>query len=1127
MKKVVSLAFRKIGLTISIVAQIALFIISLLIIFGVSYIVGYKYLIGNVLPGNDAYSFYLITEWIHRFFPRVPFWYPLAGGGISFAGYPYFAAYLVNILEYFTSLDLPQSFRFLGFVSAPLTGVGIFLFAWSRLTSIKPIWMREIIGLTAALFYVVSPVSWFWLTKWGFYAEQVSLIFVPLTILFFDIYLERLIARKFDFVFRIALLGTMVFWILGFLCHFFAGVSVIIVFLALGLARFLVEKEKKLVLVRQLIVPIVLFGVIFAGLFIFRYYSYSSYTKAVEDGGFGGPATAESDRNGVVRSSLTEKMTLSLEDPEEHITDWRFQIKDMRFPFYVWLLLVPSLFFGYLKSRKIFVFSLLALIGFLINTNPDRLIFVSQIPIIGQIPLINKLPGFLTGRMFFVAGRIYIPLAAAFGAYILWEIIGSIFLEFTKKIKIAYYTLLPLKISIVFVLTIFTAGLVVFKYYHLPYARYTLNAGGFDGYVVDSSSKEHIVKIDLRDIWGRAARPDAIGTGTYTKEEEEFIRTNPEYFSTGDFIYLHYLCTFDAPKGMLAITDSPDHICSRYNTPKVSIFPPISLVRSERAKCNSMLGAEYIGEKRHCRAFYPDSLAQLSFSHWKPFTISSDISGELKGTKGLFEKLPKDKEYRYDLSGFVGKSIMIAPFINDNSLIQTYIGTLSLIYNIWNYQAQVMYTTYPVYQQPGVLTELAKWFGLDYVFLAGPPFEPHAYWAQDENWSGSGSAGWKEFKKPTGLTTWDNRPRMLVISDQKKLLYDQTFKFFSQGGLLYDQAIPINGGSTVDAYSLKELKNYDIIFMRGYSYNFRWRAHRLLDDYVRSGGKLIFDTGWQYFVPDYELSSAPSFMPFYDLDWKNLPTNSSFIVEDKEIVGDVRSEKFGPLIYEDGPWGVSVPSKLRTWAKPVLSYDGKPLVVVGKYGKGKVAWIGFNIIPHSEAKASKEEVRFFNKLVLYINNDFSDLEVYDISKRRIDPDRVEFTLHKSFNKPSNLYFRESYYPDWRAKLISSNGKKDLEITKAGPGFMLVQLPSVNAGDKVELFIRSSFMQVFLDVVSGLTFLLLVLYVISPRFVTTYPTAFITRLNITKHIKTLHQHKLIREKIANATKSWNRGEDEDY
>ena len=1072
--------FKAITISTSFSIQIALFLISLLIIFALSYILGHQYLRGNSLMGNDTFSFFTIAFWIEKYFPYVPYWFPLQGGGISFSGYPWFAAYLVNIIAYLTPLNLVQSFRILGFLSVPLTAVGIFTFCWVRLTEIKPVWMRQVIGLIASVFYVVAPVSWIWLMQWGFYAEHISIIFVPWILLFFDLYLESLFSNKRDFIYRFSILGTVALLLLGFLTHFFVLVTSITVFIILGFARFTFNKENKIALLRKLFIPVIIFLFLLIGLLGFRYYSYIHYVNSVNGGGLGGAAKVADNREGTADSLLTLKMMLSLDDGKsEKINKPRQLIKDMRFPYYVWILLLPTLLVGIFKSRKVFVFSVISVIGLIVNTNIDAYILFSDFPILNRLPLINQLPTSFLGRLFFVQGRVLIPIAAAYGAYVVWELVGLLILRLTEKLKLLYYVLLPVKIFTVLLLTVFTTGIVFIKYYNSPYSIDRINAG--------------YLSLQTHDIWGRMARPEAIFTQKYTLEEKNFLSTHPEYVSIADYKYLKYLCAFDGPAKATLNIYPQGHICSYYPNPDAKLFAPVSALVNTQRECSELPMVAQKGSKKYCLAFYNiNSFDQLNLKNWPTFNISREIKDETEGVSAFFKNLPIDSEYRYDISGFSARTIMSTPLVNNNSQIQVYINNLSLLYNLWNFQSQVMYSVFPLYQTPGVLTEIGKWFGIEYVYLSGTPLEPHEYWNTDINWEKVPSVsnsieskeenineGWRSFNLATGLTTWDTRPKVLVISNNSKFFYDESFRFFTRGALLYTDAIPVMGKNAIDYYSYDELKEYEAVFMRGYDYRLKWNAYRLLDRYVKNGGKLIFDTGWQYYVPDYQIDKAPAFMPFDNLTWENLSVDSVFKVEDTIIAKDVDVSKIGDLKYENGAWGVSVPGRIRVWGNTVLSYDDKPLVVAGEYGKGKVIWIGFNIIPHQMAKESSDELLLFRNLIQYALSDLPKSRDYQLQMNRITPDKIELTLRDSYSGLSNIYFREAYFPDWSARLVSENKSTRIKVTRAGPGFMLLQLPAVKSGDKVVLEIEPSIKQKMMNMLAILTFLGLLLYLIKP------------------------------------------------
>lgn len=1012
---------------ISLFFQILIFLAAVLSITGLSYIIGKPYLTGSNLLGNDAYSFYSVVLWVNKYFPHVPFWYPLAGGGVSISsGYPVFAAYLIAIITRISSLDLVQSFRFIGFLSVPMLALGVFFLVLLRLTDVKNGVTRAVLGLIAAGFVVVSPSSWLWLTRWGFYAESISYIFVPWVILFFDLFLENAIEGKRGWGYRIGLLGSSVFLLLSLLTHFLSVASLAVFFGLVALVRMITSKSKK-VIFRRMLGPGILLVILFGGISFFKITQYEFYMNQVSLGGFSGYGKMAYSE--MANNTLPLSMMLSLKSPTT-IMDSHALIFDMRFPLYVWILFAVGFILSFRKSKKIFSFGIYGALGLILSSVLSIRYFVSG------IPLISTVANLMEGRGYLIVARVIVPIVAVYGAYIVWE---TLFKKLIPKINFINELL-----SLVF--TVGGVAILVNLFYNSPYKLPFMIGTGFGTGV-----------IDVRDIWNKMPYPSSF----LYSEDVELVSKNPEY-TTANFAYMSELCI----RSKMTLVDS-DSICDTYLQKKDLVYPPTKLITESKAICTKeKKNGEFDEKYQFCKAFYLPLSEQLLLKNWPGFSISPSISKEEKSVNDLMLPLPTEEKYRYDLSGFTGGAIMATPLVTKNSQIQLYINTLSLIYNSWNYQSQVMYSNLASTQKPGVLTELGKWFGLNYVYLTGSDLEPKSYWQSDSNWEKFGSpeilSGWKKFNIPVSLATWDNRPKILVVTDVKRGLYDQIFRFATWGAIPFDEANIIIGKNSIDSYSLSNLKNYDAIIMRGYSYNSKSKAYNLLNQYVKGGGKLIFDTGWQFEVPDYILDKAPEFMPFDSLVWQNLDVNSKFSVS-PDFAG-VDTSKFGDLKYGDSSWGVSIAQNLKSWANIDLSYDGKPLVVSGKYGKGDVAWIGFNIIAHAIAKDNTEEAKFFNGLVTNIlgNKQISNLNtVYT----RISPDKAEFDLQSSTTGNSGIYFRESYFPYWKAYLQSGNKKTNLKIEKAGPGFMYISLPPVTSGDKVILQIQISIQQKIADTIS--------------------------------------------------------------
>lgn len=1001
----------------SVIFQIVIAIFAVFVIFGLSYVIGREYLIGNNLLGNDSYSFYVLTLWVAKYFPNVPFWYPIAGGGVSLvSAYPTFASFLVVLITKLSSLDVTQAFRLLGFSSVPLFSVGIFVFCWLRIKSIESPFVRQGIGFVSAIFAVASPASWIWLTRWGFYAESISMIFVPWVILFFDIFLEKLEEGKKDFAYRASILGVCVFMALAFITHMLAAGCLALFFAIWVFIVFLRSKEKK-VFVSRLIPGGIVLLISFTSLIAFRLFSYQFYMNQVAKGGFSGygaPAYSEAANN-----TLPLPMALSLTRPDT-IADPHALIFDTRFNLYVWILFGLGLILSFRMDKKIFAFGVYAVLG---------LIFTNVLPVrfwLNQIPFISSIVNFMQYRGYLIIAKIAVTIVAGYGAFGLWNYL----LKFKPKFISGILVLL---------LGLSTVGVLVFSLYQKPYNVWFLVGTGVDDGV-----------LDLRDVWNIKPYKSTVSYG----DEFRYLKDNSSFWSA-NLLYMRQIC-LERPMDTIA----PGSICDYYLKDKQLDYPPKDVFLRAEKDCMT-------SEEDFCDAFYSSLSDQLKPSSWPKFEISSSVSQKVHEVEDNLKDLPLGDHFRFDMSGYAGSVIMSTPLVTSNSQIQLYINTSSLIYNSWNYLSQVMYSNAPVYQKPGVLTELARWFGLKYIFLKGNELEPLSFWKTDDNWSDLGT--WKEFNQDISLVDWTDKSKVLVIADEKRGIYDQAFRFFNWGGIPFEQGLTVIGGKNVDDYSLNELRGYDLIVMVGYKYKNKNRAYSLLDGYVKNGGKLIFDTGWQYEIPDYVISKAPEFMPFESLTWKNL-----------DVGGNFDQNSFGPLTYGDSSWGVSTPGKVKSWAKPILSFNGTPLGLKGEYGKGEVVWFGFNIIPHAIAKDNLNEALFFGSVVKELIGD-SNSQKLNVSMNRVSPDKVEFVLNQDLQAKSEIYFKESHFPYWKATLVrGSKTISDLKVERSGPGFMLIDLSDVLKGDKVVLQIKVSFIQRLMDGVSVLTFIILVLYVVEPR-----------------------------------------------
>jgi hypothetical protein len=216
----------------------------------------------------------------------------------------------------------------------------------------------------------------------------------------------------------------------------------------------------------------------------------------------------------------------------------------------------------------------------------------------------------------------------------------------------------------------------------------------------------------------------------------------------------------------------------------------------------------------------------------------------------------------------------------------------------------------------------------------------------------------------------------------------------------------------------------------------------MLSDYVQQGGSLFIDTGWQYVVPEWEFTDAPEVLPVERLTWTDYGMTSDYSLGFPEASGQVDVSVFKPLVWEGRPWQVSgaEATDVRDWGQVVLSENGRPLIVAGRYGEGKVVWSGMNLIGHSlYLGQNEEENHLLHNLLSWLVADGASRELGPVVVFRQDPDHVEFSVSVVPQETTWLYWREAYYADWHAYLTDSSGRREIPIYRAGPGFMLMPI----------------------------------------------------------------------------------------
>lgn len=364
----------------------------------------------------------------------------------------------------------------------------------------------------------------------------------------------------------------------------------------------------------------------------------------------------------------------------------------------------------------------------------------------------------------------------------------------------------------------------------------------------------------------------------------------------------------------------------------------------------------------------------------------------------------------------------------------------------WAYRENVLYSRELGVDElgnPRTLNGTAQWFGTEYVFISPELDRSETYQ----------SAGWEPVHLEEQLQLWHNpeapglasialRPAVLVTDVPGRNIFMAFFRLANDGLLPYQEAFLVESHQRLDQFSLEELKPFDALMLVGYDYRSSRLAWETVGAYVEQGGSVFVDTGWQFVVPEWEFDKAPDVLPVARLTWTDYGMTSEYSIGSWEVGGDIDAGLFKPLVWEGEAWRVSGANAedIRSWGQVVLSAGGRPLIVAGRYGQGRVVWSGMNLIGHAlYLGKNDEEIRLLHNLLNWLIADDTGGDLGPVVVSRDDPDRVELRLPALPGDGAWLYWREAYHPDWHAFLSDSSGRREIPIFRAGPGLMLMPI----------------------------------------------------------------------------------------
>jgi len=1041
-------------------------IISFAIIGGVAYFFGYE-ILANSLSGNDALNALSYITYLDKYFPRIPLWFPYQGSGVSVTlGYPQLYSYVIILLKRYSDLTYASSMAIVNFASLLIPAWGVYLFVASRLKNRTG-------ALIAGLLFLLSPMAYIWISGAGFLAQTFSVIFVPFYLIFFDSFLDSFLVGKKA---GISLSLLAIFGMLAFLSHPATGMGILAFSGLYTLGRIILGNEEDLShRLRRGLAALVVASIAVMGLSAFWLFPLQRYLGfANRDLGVTLDTT--------VFAPLNFPGTLGLYSPLKY--PWG----DFSIYTPIWIMAFVGAIFGFFYNRKVSILGFLSLASLFFCGSTLTWQVVARLSFF--------IAGFLTVRPWYPLAIIINPVAAAMGAVLLARFIliplfwlqskaVSKFLKFfINVINSLFHSILSF-VAVVFLIYLLTP-LSGFKDSNKPWILPFGNS--IDG-------------INTQAIWNR-----------HRVEKCTPSEKNP---NISPLCSISYLNKYFEVNTLLAKCDS---------YPKDKELPLICIgqkpvTRSyklgQEIRQETVLG--YIDEKdidnfrdfclkdrkwpitfypaySPCLALGKSLLDQLS--HWPGVELNrgnNDLSvfADDFGLTGEKKEILTGNAHRIDVTPHLGTAVKAWTLMNQSYMLNAYTGQLTLnktFYSIFNDSFYDNPNT-----SPEVINNLAKYFGTEAVVVIASKSPIESFikggW---ERVGTEASVVFPPFK--TGLVSLGDFSGILVIGNHDKGVFKQTFQIAVDGAIPLDSGIVIDGGEDVGGYSLKDLSKYSLIVLQGYRYRNRSNELAKLKDYIKSGGSVFMETGWQFVSPDwgdkqnknndYQIS-LPEPFPVEGTKWGGVGDNWLDASLDSQFSNNVQLTNFAPLIWENADWSVAYADELRDWARPIISKGGKTIMAYGQIGKGKIVWSGMNVFAHALDKKNPEEIKLLKNIFGYLlpsqNSSIQD----EFSINSPQPEKVIVKLDRSVKEGESVYFRQSYFPSWQARAVSKGKIYPLKIQIAGPSFMFANLPALNRGDSIEFefaFPREGYIGIVLSLITLVT---LVIFLVDAAFLRGY------------------------------------------
>jgi hypothetical protein len=387
---------------------------------------------------------------------------------------------------------------------------------------------------------------------------------------------------------------------------------------------------------------------------------------------------------------------------------------------------------------------------------------------------------------------------------------------------------------------------------------------------------------------------------------------------------------------------------------------------------------------------------------------------------------PSERQFRVGVSWDGGSE-----WINSGSDVPQTRGyqQQGVLYPDWQYYLETaVWSPRPNYDEKNFLLD---WYAIRSLYGGPDPGTAQRFLARPDMYAPTGSNPGTVFQYANStpiLSARTTRAALVVGSDAS---YTLVVKALALSGFDSRSLIPVRGGEYLDDHSAAELAQFDELILYGYSVHDASKALALLRDYVQQGGGVVMEANNSPFEV---AASAQEPIPGTEIAKIGIGPAWNLTSRPGPIIAGIDLAAFSPASFQGGPWAISYipPGQVSSWAAPVLLSDGRPVVVAGTLGQGRVVWSGMNLPYHVVSNQAEEESRLLSQEIAWASPVSATTPAYTADFVNPQLSRVEIT-----SKAKGVLFKESWYPNWHAYV---NGTWT-PIYRAGPDFMYVPLPS--------------------------------------------------------------------------------------